>query len=173
MNRLPLIALATALLPLAALAAAPALDLSLPNNYVQSLPLAAPAASSSATPDAARVPPAHAAHTAGGLHPVVWGSTTTAAGYAQGFGSSFWQGADVNASQAVGDTGNPLIITGGVAGAVGYSHALGTTQWEGAHVEMSKLFGSARHPFALTLGIAVSHARALGNGSWFQQPPPP
>ncbi len=171
MNRLPALLIVSLLLSAGCAAAAPTLDLTLPRDYLQTLSPAKPArGGTSSAPSGAPVPPR--TRNDAGLHPHVWGSATTAVGYGSGIGSSFWQGANVNAAQSLDASRNPLVITGGVAGALGYSHAFGTTQWEGAHVEMSKLFGG-RHPFAFTLGIAVSRERSLGNGSWFQQTPAP
>lgn len=50
-----------------------------------------------------------------GSKPLVWGSVTTGVGYSKAFGTTNWQGANVNVTQAFGSAEHPFVLTLGVS----------------------------------------------------------
>ena len=110
--------------------AAPTLDLSLPMQ-----------------PYASFIPPAHSSSVAGaglgmsaysaeaaqpdydlnGSKPLVWGSVTTGVGYGKAFGTTSWQGANVNVTKLFGSAGHPFALTIGVS--TTRVHNLGNGRW--------------------------------------------
>ena len=110
--------------------ATPTLDLNLPTQ-----------------PYAPFIPPAHSSSVAGtglGVHaysaeaaqpdydlndskPLVWGSVTTGVGYSKAFGTTTWEGANVNMTKLFGSAEHPFALTIGVS--TTNVHNLGNGRW--------------------------------------------
>ena len=100
-----------------------------------------------AQPYPAYVAPAHAASTAGadpglpagftgatqpgddlnGSPPHVWGSVTTGVGYSKAFGTTTWQGANVNMTKFFGSAEHPFALTIGIS--TTHVRNLGNGRW--------------------------------------------
>jgi len=110
--------------------ATPTLDLNLPTQPYASF---IPPAHSSSTPDAGWSMPASAADAArrdsdlNDSKPLVWGSVTTGVGYSKAFGTTTWEGANVNMTKLFGSAEHPFALTIGVS--TTQVHNLGNGRW--------------------------------------------
>ena len=110
--------------------ATPTLDLNLPTQpYAPFIP---PAHSSSVA-GAGLGTPAYSAEAAqpdydlNGSKPLVWGSVTTGVGYSKAFGTTTWEGANVNMTKLFGSAEHPFALTIGVS--TTNVHNLGNGRW--------------------------------------------
>ena len=110
--------------------ATPTLDLNLPTQpYVPFVP----PAHSSSTPDTGWSMPAPSADTArrdsdlNDSKPHVWGSVTTGVGYSKAFGTTTWEGANVNMTKFFGSAEHPFALTIGVS--TTHVRNLGNGRW--------------------------------------------
>lgn len=110
--------------------ASPVLNLSLPMQpYTPFIP---PAHSASAAGTGLSMPAysAEAARPDDDLNdskPLVWGSVTTGAGYSKAFGTTSWEGANVNVTKLFGSAEHPFALTIGVS--TTHVHNLGNGRW--------------------------------------------
>ncbi len=109
--------------------ASPVLDLNLP---AQSYPDFVAPAHAASTADAALGMPAYPAAAAqpdglNGSPPHVWGSVTTGVGYSKAFGTTTWEGANVNMTKFFGSAEHPFALTIGVS--TTHLRNLGNGRW--------------------------------------------
>lgn len=105
------------------------LDLNLPQQYA---PFSPPAHASSAQNPARGAPVtmpqgANASDSLNGTKPVVWGSLAAGVGYSKAFGTTNWEGANVNVTKLFGSVEHPIRVDIGIT--VSKVHNLGNGRW--------------------------------------------